>query len=91
MRFSQIGFGFGWNERRPSAFTFVNDGRQSDRGPPLAEHQPARPGSPEYYRERAREMIQQADEAPSETARAQLLILAGQWERLAETVEHPHW
>jgi len=57
----------------------------------LAEHQPARPGSPDYYRERAREMIKQAEGAPSEDARSQFLILAGQWERLAEIIEHPHW
>jgi hypothetical protein len=57
----------------------------------LAEQQPTRPGSPDYYRERARDMIKQADEAPNDAARSQLLILAGQWERLAETVEHPHW
>jgi len=57
----------------------------------LAEQQPARPGSPDYYRERAREMIKQAAGAPSEDARSQFLILAGQWERLAEIIEHPHW
>jgi hypothetical protein len=57
----------------------------------LAEQQPTRPGSPEYYRERAKEMIKQAEMAPSVDARSQLLILAEQWERLAETVEHPHW
>ena len=57
----------------------------------MAEQQPTRPGSPDYYRERARDMIKQADEAPSDAARSQLLILAGQWERLAETIEHPHW
>jgi hypothetical protein len=36
-------------------------------------------------------MIKQAEMAPSVDARSQLLILAEQWERLAETVEHPHW
>ena len=51
----------------------------------------ARPGSPEYYRERAREMIKQAEVAPTGDARCQFLMLAEQWERLAETVEHPHW
>ena len=35
-------------------------------------------------------MIKQADGAP-DTVRSQLLILAGQWERLAEIIEHPHW
>ena len=57
----------------------------------MAEEQLARPGSPDYYRERAREMIKQAETAPSGDVRSQLLMLAEQWERLAETVEHPHW
>ena len=57
----------------------------------MAEERPVRPGSPDYYRERARDMIKQAEGAPSNDVRSQFLILAGQWERLAEIVEHPHW
>ena len=56
-----------------------------------AEERPVRPGSPEYYRERAKEMTKQAEVAPTGDARCQFLMLAEQWERLAETVEHPHW
>jgi hypothetical protein len=36
-------------------------------------------------------MIKQAEVAPTGDARCQFLMLAEQWERLAETVEHPHW
>ena len=35
---------------------------------------PARPGSPEYYRERARTMLKLADEAASSEARASLIM-----------------
>ncbi|HET7085277.1 MAG TPA: hypothetical protein VFI23_10940 [Rhizomicrobium sp.] len=53
--------------------------------------QPARPGSPGYFREKAKEMLKQAEAAPDGIARAQFLVLAEQWRRLAETIEHPHW
>jgi len=52
---------------------------------------PVRPGSPEYYRERARTMLKLADEAASDEARASLIILAASWEELANQVEHPGW
>ena len=52
---------------------------------------PARPGSPEYYRERARSMLKLADEAASEEARASLVMLAASWEQLANQIEHPGW
>ena len=57
----------------------------------MPEERPVRPGSPDHYREKAREMLKQADAAPIGIARAQFLMLAEQWERLAQTVEHPHW
>jgi len=50
-----------------------------------------RPGSPEYYRERARAMLKLADEAASEEARASLIMLAAGWEDLAKQLEHPNW
>jgi hypothetical protein len=53
--------------------------------------QPARTGSPDYYRERARSMLKLADEAASEEARASLIMLAASWEELANNLEHPHW
>jgi hypothetical protein len=55
------------------------------------EAHPARIGTPEYYRERARAMLKLADDAASEEARASLIILAASWEELAKQLEHPHW
>ena len=55
--------------------------------PPL----PVRPGSPEYYRERARAMLKLADEAANEDTRASLIILAASWEDLAKQIEYPGW
>ena len=52
---------------------------------------PARAGSPEYYRERARAMLRLADDAASEEARASLVMLAASWEELAKQLEHPGW
>ena len=54
------------------------------------EH-PARAGSPEYYRERARTMLRLADDAASEEARASLIMLAASWDELAKQLEHPGW
>lgn len=48
-------------------------------------------GSPEFYRERAEVMRKQAEAVQSPEAKSQLLKLAEQWERLAQTVEHPNW
>ncbi|HXS05579.1 MAG TPA: hypothetical protein VN723_02220 [Rhizomicrobium sp.] len=50
-----------------------------------------RRGSGDYYRERAQEMLRQADQAVTEDARAQLLKLAEQWHRLAQKIEQPNW
>jgi hypothetical protein len=55
------------------------------------EAHPARPGSPEYYRERARTMLKLADEAASDETRASLIMLAASWEELAKQIEHPNW
>jgi hypothetical protein len=52
---------------------------------------PARVGSPEYYRERARAMLRLADDAASEEARASLIMLAANWDELANQLEHPGW
>jgi hypothetical protein len=52
---------------------------------------PVRPGSAEYYRERARTMLKLADEAASNEARASLIMLAASWEELANQIEHPGW
>ena len=50
-----------------------------------------RPGSADYYRERARSMLKLADEAASDEARASLIMLAANWEELAQQIEHPSW
>jgi len=55
------------------------------------EAHPARVGTPEYYRERARAMLKLADDAGSDEARASLIILAASWEELAKQLEHPGW
>ena len=55
------------------------------------DSQPARPGSPDYYRERARTMLKLADEAGTQEARTSLIMLAASWEELANQLEHPHW
>lgn len=55
------------------------------------DERPVRPGSPEYYRERARTMLKLADEAGSDEARASLVMLAASWEQLANQLEHPGW
>ena len=52
---------------------------------------PIRPGSAEYYRERARSMLKLADEAANEETRASLIMLAASWEELAQQIEHPSW
>jgi hypothetical protein len=57
----------------------------------VSDDQQARPGSVEFYRERARESLKQAEHASSDEARASFLALAEHWLRLAQTVENPSW
>ena len=57
----------------------------------MSEYPQARPGSVEFYRERARESLKQAEQATSEEARASFIALAEHWQRLAQTVENPSW
>jgi len=52
---------------------------------------PARQGSPDFYHERAREMMKRAEEATTPDARASFLMLAANWENLARQIEHPGW
>ena len=56
-----------------------------------SEIDPGGPMTPEFYKERALEMIAQAENATTEEARAQFLKLAEHWHRLAQTVELPNW
>jgi len=57
----------------------------------VSDDQQARPGSVEFYRERAGELFKQAEHATSEEARVSFLALAEHWLRLARTVENPSW
>lgn len=50
-----------------------------------------RPGSTEFYRERARESLRQAEQATTDEAKASFLALAEHWQRLAQAVERPSW
>jgi len=49
------------------------------------------PGSPALYRERAAKLLKQAETAPNEATRAELVLLAEHWHRLARTIESPNW
>jgi hypothetical protein len=55
------------------------------------DSKPAIPGTPDFYREQAKEMLRHAEEAASEQARASFLGLADHWHRLAQQAEHPSW
>jgi len=57
---------------------------------PLSQH-PVLPGTPAFYRQRAAELLQQAETAADEKGREQFLKLAEQWHRLATIVEEPSW
>ena len=57
----------------------------------VVENKPAIPGTPDFYREQAKEMLRQAEHAASEQARASFLGLADHWHRLAQQAENPNW
>jgi len=57
----------------------------------VSNDQQARPGSVEFYRERARDSLRQAEQATTEEARASFIALAEHWQRLAQTIENPSW
>jgi hypothetical protein len=48
-------------------------------------------GTPEYYRERAAEMLKKSLEAETDNARNSYLMLASSWDNLAQQLEHPNW
>jgi len=56
----------------------------------LSETIGAIPGSPEYYRARAREMLELAAQAATNEAKASFIALAQNWEGFAEWAEHGH-
>jgi hypothetical protein len=49
------------------------------------------PGSPEFYRQKARTLLQEAEAASDDASRATLLNLAEHWQRLAQNAERPTW
>ena len=53
------------------------------------ETQPA-PHEPDYFREKAREMLKQADQAITEEDRQTFRALAEQYEQLAKVAVRPH-
>jgi hypothetical protein len=57
----------------------------------MSEIQPARPGSPEFYRAQAAQMLSKAGQAATEESRAAFLNLAENWHRLAKQAEEPSW
>jgi hypothetical protein len=57
----------------------------------MSDMQPAPPGSPEFYRAQAMQMLRKAEEAISDEARAAFLNLAENWHRLAKQAEEPSW
>ena len=48
------------------------------------------PHDPEYFREKAREMLKQADQAITEEDRQAFRALAEQYEQLAKVAVRPH-
>ena len=57
----------------------------------MADKEPANTGTAGYYREKAQELIEKAKDASTEQARAEFLLLADHWHRLAQTLERPNW
>ncbi|HWU56021.1 MAG TPA: hypothetical protein VN175_11015 [Rhizomicrobium sp.] len=57
----------------------------------MSDNQQPRPGSVEFYRARAGELLKQAEQATSEETRASFLALAEHWLSLARTIENPSW
>jgi hypothetical protein len=55
----------------------------------MSDTTPAIPGSPEFYRARAKEMLELAAQAATEEAKTSFIALAQNWEGLAEWAEHP--
>ena len=47
-------------------------------------------GSAEFYRRKAKEMLQRAAEAASEEAKASYIALAENWQKLADRAENPN-
>ena len=57
----------------------------------MGDKKSALPGSPDYYRERATDMLKRAEAAESEEARNTFRALAESWDRMAQLLERPNW
>ncbi len=57
----------------------------------VSEIEPAKPGTPEFYRAQAAQMLKKANEALTEELRAAYLNIAENWHRLARQAEEPNW
>lgn len=57
----------------------------------MTDTKPVIPGTPEFYRGRAKEMLDRAAEAATDEAKAEYIALAENWAKLAEKVENPGW
>jgi len=57
----------------------------------VTDTKPVIPGTPEFYRGRAKEMLDRAAEAATDEAKAEYIALAENWAKLAEKVENPGW
>jgi hypothetical protein len=57
----------------------------------MSEIPPAKPGSPEFYRAQAAQMLRKAGQAATEETRLAFLNLAENWHRLAKQAEEPSW
>ena len=57
----------------------------------LEDKKSALHGSPEYYRNRAADMLKRAEAAESEEARKTFRALAESWDRMAQLLERPNW
>jgi len=55
----------------------------------LSENKRVILGSPEFYRARAKEMLELAAQTAREEAKASFMALAANWEGLADWAEHP--
>ena len=56
---------------------------------PVSNTKPEIFANPDYYRERARQMLELAAQAHTEEAKASLVALAQNWEGFAEWAQHP--
>lgn len=57
----------------------------------MSDTERAKAGSPGFYKDKAQELLRQAELASTDEARMELLALAQHWQRLAQRAEFPSW